>query len=501
MRMRKMQHIIGVSMLIMFATLLCASVISSAHAAAPAYEDSAITSKCDAIKTAIIAADLDKAYVVEYIVACTKTVVRDTFVVFLWNFYSLVSNIAKATLTLATVILGVMLVSGMVEKPSRDVFVFLFKMGCVLFFIQPTTVLDIFNMGLDSMDGLTDMMYNYSFFTSGGRCFDSATLWDRLDCTLDVLIGTVKDGGGSSIQGVSRGLMHFFASNIASTSLGAVIGMLGFYVTFTVLFAAIKSIHTYLAAIIALAFLLMLAPMFVPMIMFKQTRSYFDKWMRIAISFILQPVILFAFLSLMLVAMDTMMLTGSGSLLRVIDPNLDQPNKFMSEALETQGVFGVKTFERLFDPGDSSRHSLTAVEDGAMGRRAEDTRARSGDMAGAAAGYGVMATSWDKVQYDRLAHCGSAEDCQRKLAMITLTMALTAFVFISMLNYIPHLATDLTGGVYEVPNLFTMMGSQLPGGDMVQQQMQGATNKATEAMRGGVNNFREEMSRLIGGRS
>lgn len=463
--------------------------------------ESTVKSRCQQIKQEVISQDKDKAYLVEYIVKCTKAVVREAFQKFLQGFYPAVFRAGRVVLVLAVTIFGVMLATGAIEKSSRDSFVLLFKLGCVLFFIKPDTVNQLFNMGMDSMDGLTDMVFQYGKGGNSGRCFDNDTLWDRLDCTLDVLIGTVKDtgSGGAALQGVSRGSMHFFASSIASTSVGAIIGMLGFYVTYTILMATIKSIHTYLAAIIALAFILMFAPMFVPMIMFKVTRTYFDKWMRIATSFILQPVILFGFLSLMLIAMETMMLTGEGSLMKTImGPEGDQKNKFVSEALEKQGAFGSKMFQRLFDVGDSSRLNLTKETDtGVTGDRAKDSRADSGGDA-ATKGMNSMNTTWDKVQFDKLGKCGSAEKCQEKIAMVTLTMALTAFVFISMLNYIPNLATDLSGGIYEVPSLYKVMGSKLPGGDMTQKMMQGFTNKGTERMRGYTNKFRSEVEKMVG---
>lgn len=477
--------------------LLCS--MFAPPASAKEFEDSVLINKCAVIKAKVILLDLDKAYLVEYIVKCTTAVVKEVFGEFLQGFYNAVFRAGQAVLTLAVTIFGVMLATGAVEKASRDGFVVLFKLGCVLYFVQPHIVTWIFNSGLDAMEELTNAVYQFGNWGQSGRCFDVFTLWDRLDCTLDVLIGTVKDTeNGAQLQGVSRGMLHFFASNMASTSLGAIIGMLGFYVTYEVVLAVIKSLHTYLAAIIALAFILMFAPLFVPMIMFKVTRSFFDKWMRIAISFILQPVILFGFLSMMMIAMETMMLTGPGSLLKTIDPSLDQKNKFVSEALENQGAFGSKMFERMFDTGNTAERNIQLEDTGATGMRGVDKSVKNADDVDAAvAGMGSMNTRWDKVQYAKLKNCGSAEECQKRIAMVMVTMALTAFVFVSMLNYIPNLATDLSGGIYEVPSLYKELGSKIPGAEMLGKGVQGGANAITENARRFTEGFRDTVRRNV----
>lgn len=49
------------------------------------------------------------------------------------------------------------------------------------------------------------------------------------------------------------------------------------------------------------------APIFVPMILFKRTKGYFDSWLTISVSVALQPAILISFIAFMLTMFDTAM--------------------------------------------------------------------------------------------------------------------------------------------------------------------------------------------------
>lgn len=508
---------------LMLALTLLAGALAPAYAATGgdgAYKESEIRTKCDLIKKIIIETDQDNAYLTEYIVTCVKTVMHDVFSEFVNGFYPYVFGAGQVALILAVTIFGVMIATGAVEKSSRDSFVLLFKLSCVLFFMKPSTVEEIYGMGIDSMDAMTEIVYTYGRDWNSQRCYDNYTLWDRVDCMLDVIIGIVRQedlaaagksmsssGGSTTSQGVSRGLLYFFFTNMTASSVGFLIGALGFYVTYTFLFALVKSIHTYLAAIMGLSFLLIFMPMFVPMVMFKATRSYFDKWMRIAVSFILQPVILFAFLSLMMIAMDTMLISGENSFLKTaMGDDADKRNSNINETLDGKGVYTKGAAGNYLQHSDASAgiSDPKRTQTGALGVRVEEGAsegqpnrlANDGNFSG-------LKTTYKTLDYEKLkdaVNCGSAEKCMEKLGLSIITIALTCFVFTSMLNYIPNMAADLSGGVYEVPNLFAEIGSKIPGMETAQGKMQNLTNGLTEKIRPQIEQFTNEVSRMVGGR-
>ena len=460
-----------------------------------------VQATCQMIRQQVEGSDIDKAWLTEYIVTCVKTVVLQAFIQFVVQFYTIMHQIIMAAMTLAVTLFGVLILTGMIEKSARDSFVGLFKFGCVLFFVRPDTVTQIFDMGMNSMDGLTDIVFQFGKGGSG-RCYDNATLWDRIDCMLDLLIGIVKSGGpggagagggggaaaAGGLQGISRGSMHFMMSSIAGSGLGALIGMLGFYTVYTILMATIKSIHTYLAAIIALAFILVLAPMFVPLIMFKATRTYFDKWHRIATSFVLQPVILFGFISLMMIALEDMLVgeQNQGAYYRVAcGPQCLQKDQFMSQVLTQSGAICTGcNFTGVGDKRggsginlahDMKKGKYTKRNTGAFGNYMLNQQSGGQQQAPKSIfGTGARFDQWNP---EKTPGAASETTQQEKMALSAIALALTAFVFISMLNYIPNLATDLAGGLYEVPNLFKTVGEHLPGGKQLEEATKHLSDK------------------------
>ncbi len=470
--------------LLLMAALLFASTLFTAFAAHAQGGGALgnVGARCQQIRQQVESQDQDKAYIVEYIVTCTKTVVEEVAQEFINGFYPLVETGITAALTLAVTLFGVLMLTGMLEKSSRDGFVALFKLACVLFFVQPDIVMRIFEMGMDAMDGLTDLVFQFGKGSGGsGKCYDDDTLWDRLDCMLDVLIGTVKEGGsgalsaaagGSDLTGQARGMIPSSMFYLASTGIGGLIGLIGLYVIITVLMAAIKSIHTYLAAIIALAFILTFAPLFIPMIMFKVTRTYFDKWQRIATSFVLQPVILFAFLSLMLIALEDMLIENDGSYIKMTcGEEATQRDKHCAQVLEENGALreagldkntGLRWSNYSLDHASGMQYETR--EGGFLGNRQMFSAAgNSGKPQGGLASFGIPLAEVDMDKAASLSGSGDGTTHQERAALSAITLALTAFVFTSMLNYIPTMATELSGGLYEVPNLYSKVGQHLPG--------------------------------------
>jgi len=334
------------------------------------------------------------------------------------------------------------------------------------------------------LDSLPDTVFTYGKGGSGagGRCEtqNGDTIWDRVDCMADVLIGIKPADGTNKTQvspnrnGISRGLIHFFMANMSSSGMGAIIGLLGLYTIYCFIFAAIKSIHTYLAAILGLAFLLTLIPMFVPFFLFKVTRNYFDKWYRIALSFVLQPVILFGFLSLMMVAFDTVLVSGNNSVLRMLIGN-EANTTVPSEALDRVGAF--KT-QRFGETGIAIAHAnqlasnfSETLQGAGMGTKVTplgtDLR-QNGMIPGVIMTYKPM----EGVSYEQLAQkmddANNSEEAKQVLTSAAIVLALTCFVFISVLNYSPTMATDLAGGVFEVPNLYETVGEKFLGADQAE---------------------------------
>lgn len=476
--------------------LLCLIAVPEAYAAdaggGGAFANA--EARCQQIRQEVEGTDIDGVYLTEYVVKCVKTVIQEAFERFIEEFYPYVEASITAALTLAVTIFGALMLAGMIEKASRDSFVFLFKFACVLFFVLPATAREIYQMGIDGMDGLTDLVFTFGKGAGNSpRCIDNATVWDRVDCMLDMLVGIKKNangggGGAAQVEGISRGIMHFnFSSMFAKGGLGFMIGAIMMYVTFTIVVATLKSIQTYLAGVLGLAFMLIFEPMFVPMIMFKVSREYFNKWHRIATSMVLQPVILFGFLSFMMIAMEKMMCSGNGSFLKTtFGAQGCQKDKFPGEEMENRGAIVPKnTTFGVFTGPNAARESQGKLQDyGALGGQAVVRDQRRDPKKELDSRYSPLQSYFDSVDYSKLCQGGGdAAKCSEQVGYSAILMALTAFVFISMLNYIPNLAADLSGGLYEVPNLYAEVGSKLPGGEALEKKLSEAGNKIADGFK------------------
>lgn len=62
--------------------------------------------------------------------------------------------------------------------------------------------------------------------------------------------------------------------------------------------------YVFILSLVALSVIIILSPLFIPMVLFQHTKGYFDGWIRELITYSLYPVMLFAFLSFMFIACD-----------------------------------------------------------------------------------------------------------------------------------------------------------------------------------------------------
>ncbi|EAL58306.1 type IV secretion system protein VirB6 [Wolbachia endosymbiont of Drosophila ananassae] len=62
--------------------------------------------------------------------------------------------------------------------------------------------------------------------------------------------------------------------------------------------------YVFILSLVALSVIIILSPLFIPMVLFQHTKGYFEGWVKELITYSLYPVILFAFLSFMFIACD-----------------------------------------------------------------------------------------------------------------------------------------------------------------------------------------------------
>lgn len=435
--------------------------------------------------------------------------------------YGYLKNTIYAFFTLVVVLFGVGVLTQSVENVGRDSFMLIVKLAVVIGLLE--------NMGwlytsiVDMTEGLLSLVVQFGMSGYGFiQCpFNSpieyADVWFRVDCMLDSLIGIGGKGPGLEVgtgpAGLSRGLLHFFMSSAPGSALGLVLLAMGFYVIFTLGMSILRAAQTYILGFLGISFMMAVAPLFIPLLVMKETKTYFDKWAKIILAFILQPVILFAFINMCLIALDVVMVSGEESFMRsiaghrVLDSNGDgfrDGNFNLNIFLEQEDLLTDKKAV-ISIPGVNLNEACLKMREGLDGNPLLDIN----EECPVGTEDGGYAFPFYMVNYAKLAEIRAGPSEPQPLAGINpsaspeeqgeqmrsivttnaLIMLLTAFLFMSMLTYIPAMAHDLSGGAYETPNLYhSRNDGALGGGLPFENDLKGATQGMATEIRQGINN-------------
>jgi hypothetical protein len=222
---------------------------------------------------------------------------------------------------LAVVIWGYLMTVGKNSAPMRDAFIVALKIGSVSLFsyvlgksaIWPD---GLFPVMLSIVDWLCTVVTTYLGHSTTMKCaanFAATDVWGRVDCALNSLIGGIFNPAF-----LIAGLVGFFLACFLSGTFGIFIALVGAAMFFYLIIAVLRATYITISAYVALALMAIISPIFITMILFKVTYGYFEKWLKLTIGFMLQPMFLFAYLSMMLAAFDTVVYDGPFSIYRAI---------------------------------------------------------------------------------------------------------------------------------------------------------------------------------------
>lgn len=437
------------------AVVIALSGISAAYAAGGGgiYQNAA--SECEAKYK-------DKG-IIERVVMCIKDTVRKTIYRFFNEFYPYVAHYTPIGATLAITLFGVYTVSPMgLEKPGRDAFMLLFKITLVVYLVDKVPMM--YDWTVDSMDDATDIVFQFGKGGDGLKCQEGQTLWERVDCMLDMLVGfktkEMAKGSGGNFEQLQRGFQSFFFHSASSSPMGAAIGLLGAYMTYALLLGILKAVMIYTLAYIAIAFVFVFGPIFIPMAMFKFTKEYFDKWVRILISYAIQPVIVFAYLSFCMIALDTMIYSGKGSFCAAIagaeeckkkDFNLMDYIDNKNKALKKDNPNVTTAINTAYD-SETPATDPKSKDKGFIPRVKSMPHAPKNNFQLIRQEQFTTDVDWCKLNDARKPPpkqkvSDKCKNMQLFVLSSAITAAMTMYIFITMLKYIPTLAADLAGEV------------------------------------------------------
>jgi hypothetical protein len=251
--------------------------------------------------------------------SCPKTLSFDTLFSFLiCNFEQLSSNLLGhmfcgmvkdltpavwAAVSLAIAVFGVSFTIGLIPATGQEAMMFIIKLAFITAFATNADYLIGYGytfLIVGMREGVTIVLTSLSSsgITSG------ADVYAQVDKIMASLFHFATDAVGSTAK-----------ANFCQNALFAVIALLAIalpiaaYVALLliarIVLTLFRSVFAYVYALMAIAFLLTLAPFFLSFYLFKQTRNLFDRWIGYLVSFTLQVVLLFAFLTFIVILFTT----------------------------------------------------------------------------------------------------------------------------------------------------------------------------------------------------
>lgn len=202
-------------------------------------------------------------------------------------------TVLSAILTLAITLFGLKAMLGE-QKINQHGVRLLIRIGLVLMFTLALTAFTSYAFAIFKQ--LIEIVSPFGF-----------SPWEQIDRFLGKLLGyskctTAANGTLSctTTSDIKDGIVGLLAGSFFSKNLGIMLSVIGCYTIFSLLMFVFQVVYLYLASFLAVAFLMIIAPIFIPFYLFTYTEHYLIKWFDILISNMLTPMLMFAFLSMFL---------------------------------------------------------------------------------------------------------------------------------------------------------------------------------------------------------
>lgn len=255
----------------------------------------------------------------------------------LFQFQSSMKRAVTALLTIYVILFGIkILLSGDVP-PKGEIITFILKIIFVTYFSVGISV-SSGGSSYNKLDGLIQWvlpflingisaMANWVMSSSpSGLCSFSPSeypanlghlsLWDSLDCRishylgLDAISTMIVQNQQMNHDFANFDFFNFSIPPIFFLLIPAVmtgnLTLVSLALMFPLLIISVGAymLSSVVTCIIAIVILVVLAPIFVPMFLFGYTRSYFDSWVKLLLSFMLQPMVVTTFMVVMFSVFD-----------------------------------------------------------------------------------------------------------------------------------------------------------------------------------------------------
>lgn len=216
---------------------------------------------------------------VEYYTYITAT----SFLQWLTTYYR---DTIIAIFVFSLVLFSIKVMAG-IEDITKEALIYFIKLGLVV----------AFAFGLYSIVDIFYALLHYIPSFAVGQW----SPWASFDAYLGKLFGF-----GNANQ-LFNGLIGMAFAAAFSGITGILVAVIAILSMITTVYFSFRAMLTYLAAVVLVSFLAILAPLVVPLALFSRTTRYVEKWLDYLIACVINTLILFAFLYLFVGVINTML--------------------------------------------------------------------------------------------------------------------------------------------------------------------------------------------------
>lgn len=248
---------------------------------------------------------------------------------FLVKVQSKFQGAVRMCLVLAIMFFGCSLLLGLGEVKQKHLIPLIIKIALVAYFatsngwqtvfmdgltktsdllVNIVTAVDPVNKDPDRQDGCQFPKFNYRDLNDTNKDHfayppgkEYLKIWDTLDCKISRAIGY---GPSVSVPNMLMMTLAGFLTSGAGIIFLVAVLTFGFFLIFLV----IRAIHIFLISSIGITMLIYVSPIMITMSLFSKTKQMFDNWFRQLIGLILQPMILFAYLGMVILIFDSVII-------------------------------------------------------------------------------------------------------------------------------------------------------------------------------------------------
>lgn len=126
-------------------------------------------------------------------------------------------------------------------------------------------------------------------------------VWDTLDCKIMRALGY-------GVEVSVPNLVMMILAGFITGGVGLVFVVATFVFAFFLIALTIRALHIFILSTVSIIIMFYVSPIIISCVMFQKTKTIFDAWLKNLIGFVLQPMVLFAYLGIMLNLFDTVLM-------------------------------------------------------------------------------------------------------------------------------------------------------------------------------------------------